>query len=147
MADNHDHDEDYPANGVCGRCGDDNGKGGTPLWCDLCEDCDAWNDDGDDEEEDVGEGEEECVFCGDEVGFGNNPSPVCEKGRACDSCNRIIVIPARMGFAPPKCSHVGCEAIGCYPEGGGESWWCRPHLVAVVSARRVAEAIAGAGFA
>jgi hypothetical protein len=26
--------------GECGRCGDDNNKGGTELWNDLCDDCD-----------------------------------------------------------------------------------------------------------
>lgn len=30
---------EFPAQGKCGRCGEDNGKGGTELWCDLCEDC------------------------------------------------------------------------------------------------------------
>jgi hypothetical protein len=32
--------EDYPETGECGRCGEENGTGGSPLWNDLCEDCD-----------------------------------------------------------------------------------------------------------
>jgi hypothetical protein len=33
-------DEDYPGEGCCGRCSEDNNKGGTALWNDLCDDCD-----------------------------------------------------------------------------------------------------------
>jgi hypothetical protein len=37
--------KDYPETGECGRCGEENGKGGTPLWNDLCESCDGeWCD-------------------------------------------------------------------------------------------------------
>jgi len=39
-----------------------------------------------------------CSICGDvlEDTFGNNPSPICEEGRCCNSCNINIVIPERM---------------------------------------------------
>lgn len=37
-----------------------------------------------------------CSICGDPIhGWGHNPSPV-KGGRACDACNREVVIPARM---------------------------------------------------
>lgn len=38
----------YP-DGECGRCGEDNNKGGTALWCDLCADCDEEEDEEDEE--------------------------------------------------------------------------------------------------
>lgn len=38
-----------------------------------------------------------CVLCGDELqDMGNNPDPVSETGRACDTCNSTKVIPARL---------------------------------------------------
>lgn len=42
-----------------------------------------------------------CVICGgtDEMGvngLGNNPYPIEDKGRCCDLCNRLYVIPQRM---------------------------------------------------
>lgn len=38
-----------------------------------------------------------CVICHRNfTGFGNNPQPVKEDGRACDNCNVHVVIPARI---------------------------------------------------
>ena len=38
-----------------------------------------------------------CVICGVTfTGFGNNPDPVKVKGRCCDDCNEMKVIPARL---------------------------------------------------
>lgn len=38
-----------------------------------------------------------CCICGEPIeGYGNNPYPVKEKGRCCDSCNLHFVIPARL---------------------------------------------------
>ena len=38
-----------------------------------------------------------CCFCHRTFrGYGNNPRPVLEEGRACDTCNRGIVITARI---------------------------------------------------
>lgn len=40
---------------------------------------------------------EKCCICGCEiVGYGNNPDPVKLKGRCCDTCDWMYVIPARM---------------------------------------------------
>jgi hypothetical protein len=38
-----------------------------------------------------------CCICGVKIqGYGNNPYPVREDGECCDSCNTLIVIPARI---------------------------------------------------
>ena len=38
-----------------------------------------------------------CCICGKWFkGWGNNPSPVKEKGQCCDMCNMTTVIPARI---------------------------------------------------
>ena len=38
-----------------------------------------------------------CSICGTAFkGYGNNPAPVRNEGRACDSCNTTEVIPARI---------------------------------------------------
>lgn len=38
-----------------------------------------------------------CAICGKIIkGFGNNPYPVKDKGKCCDRCNIIAVIPARL---------------------------------------------------
>ncbi|MCS7106239.1 MAG: hypothetical protein NZ942_02905 [Candidatus Aenigmarchaeota archaeon] len=38
-----------------------------------------------------------CVICGEEIkGEGNNPRPVKSKGRCCDNCNMLVVIPTRL---------------------------------------------------
>ena len=38
-----------------------------------------------------------CCICGKEfIGYGNNPSPVKEKGKCCDECNATIVIAKRL---------------------------------------------------
>lgn len=38
-----------------------------------------------------------CCICGKEfIGYGNNPSPVKEKGKCCDECNATVVIPKRL---------------------------------------------------
>ena len=38
-----------------------------------------------------------CVFCKLEIkGYGNNPSPIRERGRCCDDCNLKMVIPIRL---------------------------------------------------
>ena len=43
-----------------------------------------------------GESNMKCTFCGVPImGYGNNPAPVRQKGKACDSCNLTIVIPVR----------------------------------------------------
>ena len=40
----------------------------------------------------------DCVLCGDVVdGFGNNPYPLADGGKCCDSCN-IDVGGARLGM-------------------------------------------------
>ena len=42
------------------------------------------------------EKQSKCVLCGEKFeGFGNNAEPVA-KGRCCDECNMIKVIPQRM---------------------------------------------------
>lgn len=41
-----------------------------------------------------------CCICGEEfIGYGNNPSPVAEEGKCCDSCNLHFVLPARIAQA------------------------------------------------
>jgi len=43
-----------------------------------------------------------CVLCGDHfVGWGNNPEPVrpFDSGQCCDTCNSIVVLPARLALA------------------------------------------------
>lgn len=41
---------------------------------------------------------EQCCLCGAPVGqYGNNPWPLAEEGRCCDTCNFTKVIPARLG--------------------------------------------------
>lgn len=41
-----------------------------------------------------------CCICGEELtGYGNNPSPVAEDGKCCDSCNLHFVLPARIAKA------------------------------------------------
>ena len=41
--------------------------------------------------------EPKCAICNEVYeGYGNNPYPVCENGRCCDSCNSTKVIPARI---------------------------------------------------
>ena len=41
-----------------------------------------------------------CVICGAHfVGFGNNPAPVKFRGRACNECNAMVVIPMRLRIA------------------------------------------------
>lgn len=48
----------------------------------------------------LNEAAENCVICGEEIdGYGNNPTPVAENGRCCDSCNIKFVIPARLTAA------------------------------------------------
>ncbi len=38
-----------------------------------------------------------CVICKNIwYGFGNNPSPIKDNGKCCDSCNFNIVIPSRL---------------------------------------------------
>ena len=38
-----------------------------------------------------------CCICGKEIiGWGNNPTPIKEEGRCCDSCNFKDVIPERL---------------------------------------------------
>ena len=38
-----------------------------------------------------------CCICKKPYkGFGNNPSPVKEKGRCCDTCNTGVVMPMRV---------------------------------------------------
>lgn len=38
-----------------------------------------------------------CCICGKEfIGYGNNPSPVKEKGKCCDECNSTVVVPTRL---------------------------------------------------
>lgn len=38
-----------------------------------------------------------CCICGEKIeGYGNNPDPVKKKGKCCDNCNSIYVIPARL---------------------------------------------------
>ena len=40
-----------------------------------------------------------CCICGKKAeGFGNNPQPIKDKGRCCDTCNAEVVIPARLGI-------------------------------------------------
>lgn len=40
---------------------------------------------------------QKCCICGLYfTGFGNNPAPVKNKGRCCDTCNNTIVIPTRI---------------------------------------------------
>lgn len=40
----------------------------------------------------------DCVLCGDVVdGFGNNPYPLADGGKCCDSCN-MDVVGARLGM-------------------------------------------------
>lgn len=38
-----------------------------------------------------------CCICGRKfTGYGNNPAPVRKRGRCCDDCNYLIVIPKRI---------------------------------------------------
>lgn len=40
-----------------------------------------------------------CVLCNQSFeGYGNNPEPLSDKGRCCDICNDIKVIPARLNI-------------------------------------------------
>tara|TARA_Y100000593_G_scaffold10932_1_gene19494 strand:- start:2311 stop:2580 length:270 start_codon:yes stop_codon:yes gene_type:complete len=39
-----------------------------------------------------------CVICkGNVKGSGNNPDPIQKDGKCCNTCNFLLVIPARMG--------------------------------------------------
>ena len=41
-----------------------------------------------------------CTICRIEIqGHGNNPSPVKEEGKCCDTCNSLIVLPHRLRAA------------------------------------------------
>ena len=41
--------------------------------------------------------EKVCCICGEPYsGYGNNPAPVSDEGKACDACNAKFVIPARL---------------------------------------------------
>lgn len=64
-----------PAIGECGRCGGDNGKGGTELWCDLCEVCDRheWGVDNETCECGAEKGKGECRACEEDRDFENLP--------------------------------------------------------------------------
>lgn len=43
-----------------------------------------------------------CSICkASYVGFGNNADPV-NKGRCCDTCNTLVVIPARIAMLPKR---------------------------------------------
>lgn len=47
--------------------------------------------------ESLTEDKETCVLCGEEIeGYGNNPAPLADEGKCCDSCNSKRVIPARL---------------------------------------------------
>ena len=47
--------------------------------------------------ESLTEDKEKCVLCGKEIkGYGNNPAPLADEGKCCDSCNSKRVIPARL---------------------------------------------------
>jgi len=40
-----------------------------------------------------------CVICGKKFrGIGNNPAPIKKKGKCCDECNLLKVIPKRLGW-------------------------------------------------
>ena len=46
-----------------------------------------------------------CCFCGSEIkGFGNNPAPLRQSGRCCDSCNLQYVTLARYLLLQSKSS-------------------------------------------
>jgi len=41
--------------------------------------------------------EKTCVICNEKfTGWGNNPSPIKDKGECCDNCDMEKVIPARI---------------------------------------------------
>lgn len=41
-----------------------------------------------------------CTICRIDIqGHGNNPSPVKEKGKCCDTCNTLVVLPHRLRAA------------------------------------------------
>jgi hypothetical protein len=43
-----------------------------------------------------------CCLCGDTImGYGNNAEPV-KRGRCCDDCNDMKIIPARLGLIGTK---------------------------------------------
>lgn len=47
--------------------------------------------------EELTENKETCVLCGKHIdGYGNNPAPLADEGKCCDSCNSKRVIPARL---------------------------------------------------
>ena len=36
---------------------------------------------------------ETCVLCDSAIsGFGHNPDPISQPGRACDSCNSLVIV-------------------------------------------------------
>jgi|TARA_B110000459_G_scaffold192782_1_gene230406 hypothetical protein len=45
-----------------------------------------------------------CVICKELIKeeWGNNPAPVKNSGKCCDSCNYKVIIPARMGLLIPR---------------------------------------------
>jgi len=44
----------------------------------------------------------ECILCGGKyIGYGNNAEPI-KKGRCCDICDNLKVIPARLKLAIAK---------------------------------------------
>ena len=48
-------------------------------------------------DESLTEDKETCVLCGKHIdGYGNNPAPLADEGKCCDSCNSKRVIPARL---------------------------------------------------
>ena len=53
-----------------------------------------------------------CCFCRVTFrGYGNNPQPLLEEGRACDTCNRAIVIRGRLQ-ANRKCIQLFSQNKG-----------------------------------
>jgi len=40
---------------------------------------------------------QKCCICGETfIGWGNEPWPIKNDGRCCDTCNSLIVLPARI---------------------------------------------------
>jgi hypothetical protein len=38
-----------------------------------------------------------CCICKEEIsGYGNNPDPVRHSGRCCNTCNSLLIVPARI---------------------------------------------------
>jgi hypothetical protein len=104
-------EDEFPETGCCGRCGEDNGNGGTVLWCDLCEDCDEWEGGGWKREQEEEEEEEEEEASPRRMVKARVPVEKCSR------CEEVIVV---HGAYPDECAKCSEEIDADCPRCGGD---------------------------